>query len=158
MKAIVAHAAKDLRIQEQPRPELGKGQVLIQLQSGGICGSDLHYYNHGGFGPVRLKEPMILGHEVSGKVDALGEDVTSLKPGQLVAISPSRPCQNCVYCFEGKQNHCLNMRFYGSAMPFPHIQGAFQEWLVADVAQCAVADGLSALRNGLETCWANVCL
>lgn len=144
MKVIVAHAARDLRIEEHPRPKVGKGQVLVQLQSGGICGSDLHYYNHGGFGPVRLKEPMILGHEVSGKVEILGDGVTGLQPGQLVAISPSRPCQNCIYCFEGKQNHCQNMRFYGSAMPFPHIQGAFREWLVVDVAQCAVADGLTA--------------
>ncbi|MCL4144630.1 UNVERIFIED_CONTAM: hypothetical protein GTU68_043728, partial [Idotea baltica] len=114
------------------------------MQVGGICGSDLHYYNHGGFGAVRLKEPMILGHEVSGVIEALGDGVTGLTVGQLVAVSPSRPCQNCAYCHEGKQNHCLNMRFYGSAMPFPHIQGAFQQWIVADAAQCAVADGLSA--------------
>lgn len=144
MKAIVAHAAKDLRLEDRDLPEAGPGQVLIQVQAGGICGSDLHYYNHGGFGTVRLKEPMILGHEVSGTVEALGNGVTGLTIGQLVAVSPSRPCQTCAYCHEGKQNHCLNMRFYGSAMPFPHIQGAFQQWLVADVAQCAVADGLMA--------------
>lgn len=144
MKAIVAHAAKDLRLEDREKPKAGLGQVLIRMQAGGICGSDLHYYQHGGFGTVRLKEPMILGHEVSGVIDTLGDGVNDLKVGQLVAVSPSRPCQNCEYCHEGKQNHCLNMRFYGSAMPFPHIQGAFQEWLVADTAQCAVADGLSA--------------
>ena len=144
MKAIVAHAAKDLRLEDRERPHAGPGQVLIKMQAGGICGSDLHYYNHGGFGAVRLKEPMILGHEVAGTIDTLGEGVTTLQTGQLVAVSPSRPCQDCVYCHDGMQNHCLNMRFYGSAMPFPHIQGAFQEWLVADAAQCAVADGLSA--------------
>ncbi len=143
MKAIVAHAAKDLRIEDRERPTPGLGQVLIRMRAGGICGSDLHYYQNGGFGAVRLKEPMILGHEVSGVVEALGEDVTGLQTGQLVAISPSRPCQTCEYCQASKQNHCVNMRFYGSAMPFPHIQGAFQEWLVADAAQCAVADGLT---------------
>lgn len=143
MKAIVAHAAKDLRLEDRATPQAGPGQVLIQIQVGGICGSDLHYYTHGGFGAVRLKEPMILGHEVSGTIAALGKGVTGLDVGQLVAVSPSRPCNACVYCFEGKQNHCLNMRFYGSAMPFPHIQGAFQEWLVADAAQCAIADGLT---------------
>ncbi len=143
MKAIVAHAAKDLRIETRATPEPAAGQVLIRTQAGGICGSDLHYYNHGGFGPVRLKEPMILGHEVAGTIHALGPDVSGLKTGQLVAISPSRACQTCAYCHEGRQNHCLNMRFYGSAMPFPHIQGAFQEWLVADASQCAVADGLT---------------
>jgi L-idonate 5-dehydrogenase len=144
MKAIVAHAAKDLRLENRDHPQAGAGQVLIRMHAGGICGSDLHYYNHGGFGTVRLKEPMILGHEVSGVIEALGDGVTNLQTGQLVAISPSRPCQTCSYCQKGMQNHCLNMRFYGSAMPFPHIQGAFQEWLVADAAQCAVADGLTA--------------
>lgn len=144
MKAIVAHAAKDLRLEDREKPQVGPGQVLIRMQAGGICGSDLHYYNHGGFGAVRLKEPMILGHEVSGVISALGDGVTDLAVDQLVAVSPSRPCQSCAFCHDGKQNHCLNMRFYGSAMPFPHIQGAFQEWLVADAAQCAVADGLTA--------------
>lgn len=144
MKAIVAHAAKDLRLEDRAQPKPESGQVLIRMQTGGICGSDLHYYNHGGFGAIRLKEPMILGHEVAGRIDALGDGVTDLDVGQLVAVSPSRPCQNCAYCHEGKQNHCLNMRFYGSAMPFPHIQGAFQQWLVADASQCVIADGLTA--------------
>ncbi len=144
MKAIVAHNAKDLRIEDAEMPSPDAGQVLIRMEAGGICGSDLHYYNHGGFGTVRLKEPMVLGHEVAGQIEALGDGVTGLKQGQRVAVSPSRPCGNCGYCQEGSQNHCLNMRFYGSAMPFPHIQGAFREYLVADVAQCAVADGLSA--------------
>lgn len=144
MKAIVAHGPKDLRIEEREVPEPGEGQVLLRMATGGICGSDLHYYNHGGFGDVRIREPMILGHEVSGRIEAVGSGVDGLAPGQLVAVSPSRPCGDCVYCREGRQNHCLNMRFYGSAMPFPHIQGAFREWLVADATQCAVADGLSA--------------
>ena len=90
MKAIVAHAAKDLRIEERDMPKPGAGQVLIKMAAGGICGSDLHYYNHGGFGTVRLKEPMILGHEVSGHIEALGEGVTGLEVGQLVAVAPSR--------------------------------------------------------------------
>jgi len=124
MKAIVAHGAKDLRVEDRDVGELGEGQVRISMEAGGICGSDLHYYNHGGFGSVRLREPMVLGHEVSGRVEALGEGVTGLEVGQLVAVSPSRPCGVCEYCAVGRQNHCLNMRFYGSAMPFPHIQGA----------------------------------
>ncbi len=73
MKAIVAHAAKDVRIEEFPDEDLGKGQVRLKLATGGICGSDLHYYNHGGFGTVRLRQPMVLGHEVSAVVEALGE-------------------------------------------------------------------------------------
>ncbi|HEU0221856.1 MAG TPA: L-idonate 5-dehydrogenase, partial [Paracoccaceae bacterium] len=122
----------------------------------GICGSDLHYYNHGGFGAVRLKEPMILGHEVSGWITALGPGVTGLAEGDLVAVTPSRPCGACTYCREGLPNHCLNMRFYGSAMPFPHIQGAFREYLVAEATQCVKADGLSpgeaAMAEPLSVC------
>lgn len=143
MKAIVAHAAKDVRIEERPEENPGPGEVRLRLATGGVCGSDLHYYNHGGFGAVRLKEPMILGHEVSAYVETLGEGVSGLAIGQLVAVSPSRPCRHCRYCLAGLPNQCLNMRFYGSAMPFPHIQGAFREVLVADAIQCVPADGLT---------------
>ncbi len=143
MKAIVAHAAKDVRIEDYPDEEPGAGEVKLKLAIGGVCGSDLHYYNHGGFGIVRLKQPMILGHEVSATVTALGPGVEGLEVGQLVAVSPSRPCRTCRYCQEGLHNQCLNMRFYGSAMPFPHIQGAFRETLVADAIQCVPADGLT---------------
>jgi L-idonate 5-dehydrogenase len=66
MKAIVIHAANDLRIEDRDSPGPGPGQVLIRMATGGICGSDLHYFHNGGFGIVRLKEPMILGHEVAG--------------------------------------------------------------------------------------------
>ncbi len=144
MKSIVIHAAHDLRIEDYAPETPGPGQLGLRLATGGVCGSDLHYYNHGGFGTVRLKEPMILGHEVSAYVDAIGPGVTGFVPGQLVAVSPSRPCGACRYCLEGLPNQCLNMRFYGSAMPFPHIQGAFREYLVADASQCVDATGLSA--------------
>ena len=144
MKSLVIHAAKDLRIEEFEAGQPETNEVQIKLASGGICGSDLHYYNHGGFGTIKLKQPMILGHEVAGYITKLGSGVSGLAVGQLVAVSPSRPCYNCKYCQEGLHNHCLNMRFYGSAMPFPHIQGAFRQTLVADAMQCVAADGLSA--------------
>lgn len=143
MRAIVIHAARDLRIEDRPAEAPGPSQLRLRLATGGVCGSDLHYYNHGGFGAVRLKEPMILGHEVSAFVEELGPGVTGFAPGQLVAVSPSRPCGGCRFCLEGLPNQCLNMRFYGSAMPFPHIQGAFRESLVADAGQCVDATGLT---------------
>ena len=143
MKAIVIHAARDLRIEDRAEEAPGPGQVRLRLATGGVCGSDLHYYNHGGFGAVRLREPMILGHEVSAHVEEVGAGVEGLAPGQLVAVSPARPCGACRYCLEGLPNECLNMRFYGSAMPFPHIQGAFREALVADASQCVDATGLT---------------
>jgi L-idonate 5-dehydrogenase len=142
VKAIVIHGPKDLRIEDRPEDPLLPGQLRLRLATGGVCGSDLHYYNHGGFGAVRLKEPMILGHEVSAYVEDPG--TTTFAKGQLVAVSPSRPCGTCKFCLEGLPNQCLNMRFYGSAMPFPHIQGAFREVLVAYASQCVDATGLTA--------------
>lgn len=144
MRAIVIHEAKDLRVEEQVVDPLGAGQVRVKMEAGGVCGSDLHYYNHGGFGTVKLREPMVLGHEVSGRIETLGAGVDGLAVGDLVAVSPSRPCGACGYCAKGVPNHCENMRFYGSAMPFPHIQGAFREVLVAEASQCVKAGGLSA--------------
>ena len=144
MKAVVLHKAGDLRIEEREEGAPGPGEVKVRMAAGGVCGTDLHYYNHGGFGTVLLKEPMILGHEVAGHVAAVGPGVEGLAQGDLVAVSPSRPCGDCRFCAGGLHIHCPDMRFYGSAMPFPHIQGAFREELVADASQCVKADGLSA--------------
>ncbi len=156
MRSIVIHKAKDLRIEETDVQAPKAGEVLVRIATGGICGSDLHYYNHGGFGTIKVKEPMILGHEVSGYIEEIGPDVDGLAVGDLIALSPSRPCNKCQYCLEGKQNHCENMRFYGSAMPFPHIQGAFREMIVADASQCVKADGLTsgeaAMAEPLSVC------
>ena len=140
MKSIVVHGPKILKIENRELPTPGESQVLVRVANGGICGTDLHYYNHGGFGQIRIRQPMILGHEVSGYVET---PVAGFKTGDLVAISPSRPCRTCSYCDEGMFNHCQNMRFYGSAMPFPHIQGAFREFLAVDPAQCVSAHGLT---------------
>ena len=143
MKTIVIHNAKDLRIDDDVVRDVAAGEVEVKIAVGGVCGSDLHYYNHGGFGAIRLKEPMILGHEVAGIISQVGADVSHLAVGDHVAVSPSRPCGACVYCATGRHNHCLNMRFYGSAMPFPHIQGAFRERLVASAKQCTPTGNLS---------------
>ena len=148
-QSIVIHAARDLRLESRDIVKPGPGEVLINVQAGGICGSDLHYYQHGGFGPIQLREPMILGHEVSGLVAALGAGIDNLEIGQLVAISPSRPCHSCSYCLQDQKNHCINMQFYGSAMPFPHIQGAFQQQLIAGATQCVRAEGLTASQAAM---------
>lgn len=144
MKAVVIHQAMDLRVEDRTVEKPGAGQIAVAIRRGGICGSDLHYYKHGGFGVIRLKEPMVLGHEVAGTVTALGEGVSNVKVGDNVALSPSRPCNACEYCLRGAQAHCLNMLFYGSAMRFPHVQGAFQQSIVALATQAhKVADGVS---------------
>ena len=140
---LVIHAPDDLRLDEQDAGEMGPGQVLVKVGMGGICGSDLHYFHHGGFGTVRIQEPMVLGHEVAGTVAAVAPDVTDVAIGDPVAINPSRPCGACKFCWEGLPNQCLEMRFYGSAMRMPHVQGAFRNLLLCNAAQCVkVADGV----------------
>ncbi len=125
----------DLRVETEETAGPGPGQVLLRIGAGGICGSDLHYYQDGGFGPIRVREPIILGHEAAGTVEAVGDGV-SLEPGTRVALNPSRPCGSCVYCREGKFQHCLTMRFNGSALRFPHEQGAFRDLMLVGAEQC----------------------
>lgn len=126
----------DIRIETDDVPPAGPRQVLLRMAVGGICGSDLHYYLDGGFGSIRVREPIILGHEVAGIVEAVGEGVTHLQPGTKVALNPSRPCHHCKFCHGGVFQHCLNMRFSGSAMLMPHEQGGFREFMVVDATQC----------------------
>ena len=156
MKSLKIHGPLDLRIDDYPVDSLGPNQVEIKIAIGGICGTDLHYYKHGGFGQIKLREPMILGHEVSGFISKIGSNVKNLSIGQLVSISPSRPCNKCDFCLNGNQIQCINMKFYGSAMPFPHIQGAFREILIVEDYQCIPADGLSpeeaAMAEPLAVC------
>lgn len=158
MKAVVIHAPHDLRLDMVPAaPPPGPDEVRVDISHGGICGSDLHYYQHGGFGAVRLREPMALGHEVSGVVAAVGAGVTSLSSGDRVAVNPSRPCNACEYCREGLRNHCLDMRFNGSAMRFPHEQGLFRQSATVSVTQLVrlspTADlGLAAMSEPLAVC------
>lgn len=130
------YGENDIRIETVTVADPGPGQVLLALAAGGICGSDLHYYQHGGFGPIRVREPIILGHEASGTVVALGQGVSGLAKGDPVAINPSRPCGTCEFCQKGLPIHCLEMRFNGSAMRMPHEQGLFRDHIVVEARQC----------------------
>jgi L-idonate 5-dehydrogenase len=156
MRAVVIHAPRDLRIENYPDVAPGAGEVRIKIAAGGICGSDLHYYHHGGFGTVRIQQPMALGHEIAGTVSAAGEGV-ALAPGTRVAVNPSRPCGICLHCREGVHNQCLDMRFMGSAMRMPHVQGGFREHVTVDASQAfPIADKLSlaeaAMAEPLAVC------
>lgn len=155
MEALVIHAPGDLRVEQVPTPELGTDQLQVRVRCGGICGSDLHYYRHGGFGTVRIQEPMVLGHEVAGVIEAVGSAVRTFAAGDRIAVSPSRPCGLCRYCQEGLQNHCLDMRYYGSAMRNPHVQGAFRQQLVVETHQAhrladSVSDGEGSMAEPLS--------
>ena len=155
MQALVIHAPGDLRVEEIETAALGAGQLQVRVRCGGICGSDLHYYQHGGFGTVRIQQPMVLGHEVAGMIEAVGAGVTGFSPGERIAISPSRPCGLCRFCQQGLQNHCLDMRYYGSAMRNPHVQGAFRQQIVVETHQAhkladSVSDGEGSMAEPLS--------
>jgi L-idonate 5-dehydrogenase len=157
MRAVVIHAPKDLRIDSFPDPAPGAGEVRVKIAAGGICGSDLHYYHHGGFGTIRIQQPMALGHEIAGVIAAVGSDVSHLKPGMRVAVNPSEPCGVCLHCREGMRNQCLDMRFMGSAMRMPHVQGGFRENVTVGASQALpIADSLSlgeaAMAEPLAVC------
>src|SRR3954453_20774170 len=99
MRAARLYAPHDLRVEDcDPAGAPGPGEVLVRMGAGGICGSDLHYFLHGGFGAVRLRQPMILGHEIAGTVEATGPGVSDLPAGTVVAVNPSRPCGECAMC------------------------------------------------------------
>ncbi len=154
MDALVIHAAGDLRVESIATPTVDRGQALVRVRAGGICGSDLHYFQHGGFGTIRLQQPMVLGHEVAGMVEQVAPDVTTLAVGDRIAVCPSRPCGICRFCQCGLQNHCLDMRYYGSAMRMPHVQGAFRQQIVIDASQAhplalGVSDAEGAMAEPL---------
>lgn len=138
------YAAHDLRIEDQPDPETSPDTAIVRVARGGICGSDLHYYHDGGFGPIRVSEPIILGHEAAGVIESAPEG-SGLRPGQLVALCPSRPCGTCEFCRAGLERHCLDMRFNGSALRVPHENGLFRTRIAHPVAQCLpLPDGIGA--------------
>lgn len=144
MLGCVIHGQDDLRVEELEAPEPGPGQALVAVRYGGVCGSDLHYWRHGGVGDFRLKEPMLLGHEVVGTVVSYGDGASGPVAGTAVAVHPATPCGVCPECADGRRNVCRDTRYLGSAARFPHVQGGF-------AAQVAVpAEQLRPLPPGLE--------
>lgn len=142
VQASVLHGIKDLRVVSHPSP-LQKHQlttnkeekllsppspteVQVQVQATGLCGSDLHYFNHYRNGDIIVREPLTLGHESAGTVSAVGSSVTSLKVGDKVALEVGLPCKKCDRCVENRYNICKEMRFRSSAKSFPHFQGTLQ--------------------------------
>jgi len=101
-----------VKFEDRPVPELqSEYDVLVQIKYTGICGSDVHYWQHGRIGPFLVEAPMVLGHESSGIVAKVGSGVTSLKIGDRVALEPGIPCRRCERCREGKYNLCPKMAF-----------------------------------------------
>ena len=124
-RAAVLHAPGDLRVEERAVPEPGPREVLVEIAAVGVCGSDIHYYEHGRIGPHVVREPLVLGHESAGRVAALGRDVTRHAIGDRVTLEPGVPCGRCRECRAGRYNLCRDVRFFAT----PPIDGAFANYV-----------------------------
>nr|XP_031309013.1 sorbitol dehydrogenase isoform X1 [Camelus dromedarius] len=102
--SVVVHGPGDLRLENYPIPEPGPNEVLLKMHSVGICGSDVHYWQHGRIGHFVVKKPMVLGHEASGTVVKVGSLVKHLQPGDRVAIEPGAPREPDEFCKIGRYN------------------------------------------------------
>jgi L-iditol 2-dehydrogenase len=123
--AAVLYGVRDLRLEQRPMPRPGPREVLIEIRSVGVCGSDVHYYEHGRIGNFVVAAPMILGHESSGVVRAAGGAVSRLAVGQRVALEPGLPCGHCLQCRAGRYNLCPDMRFFAT----PPVDGTLTRYV-----------------------------
>ena len=124
-QAAVLYAPHDIRIEERPVPKPGPREVLIEIKAVGVCGSDVHYYEHGRIGSYIVLQPLILGHESAGVIVDVGEGVSKSRIGERVAIEPGIPDGTCQQCRTGHYNLCPNVRFFGT----PPIDGAFTNYV-----------------------------
>jgi len=115
-----------LSIEEREVPQPGPGEVLVQVKSVGVCGSDIHYFEHGRIADFIVEQPLVLGHESSGVVSAVGDNVSDIEIGTTVAMEPGVPCGRCKECRSGRYNLCPDVEFFAT----PPIDGAFSEYVV----------------------------
>ena len=152
MKAVVVHGANDLRIDERPEPVAGPGEVVLDVEWGGICGSDLSYWRHGASGTAALKSPLVLGHEVAGRIAQLGAGVEHLEVGQPVTVHPAELVGDGIMParISGRTNLYPQIRYFGSAAFDPHTDGGFSERKVAKAFQIRpLPDGVDTLHGAL---------
>ncbi|MBT2759303.1 NAD(P)-dependent alcohol dehydrogenase [Mesobacillus foraminis] len=125
MKAAYMQNKLDITIEEIPVPDLNSDEILIKVMAVGVCGSDVHYYEHGRIGDAIVEKPMILGHECSGTVAGIGSEVIDFQIGDRVAVEPGITCGRCEACKEGKYNLCPKVMFLAT----PPVDGAFAQYI-----------------------------
>ena len=129
-RSAVLRGERDLVVEDRPVPEAGPGEVLVEVGAVGICGSDVHYYEHGRIGPFVVEAPMVIGHEAAGVVVGVGEGVDPARVGQLVALEPGVPCRHCEQCLAGRYNLCPDVVFFAT----PPVDGAITNLVTLDAA------------------------
>jgi hypothetical protein len=137
-----------LEVKDWPDPEPGPQEVILEVKACGVCGSDMHFYetdaDHYVLYPGLTRFPTILGHEFSGKVVALGDEVKNLKAGDMVTAEEMIWCGRCIPCRNGYPNHCTNLEEVGFTIP-----GAFANYIAIDEKYCWPIDAI-AQRLGSE--------
>ena len=148
MKAVVVHGAGDVRIDERPRPEPAPGEVLLAMEWGGICGSDIAYWKKGASGTAALTHPLVLGHEVAGRIAAVGAGVTGLAEGEPVTVHPAQLVGRLPERLAGRTNLHPHVRYFGSAAHTPHTDGGVSEFRPVPAAQVRLLPGGVGTESG----------
>ena len=126
----------------QPKPD----EVLVKLEYVGVCGSDLHYFEHGRIGDFIVQFPFVLGHESGGVVVETGSRVKHLRPGDRVALEPGKTCGQCEFCKTGRYNLCPHVIFFAT----PPVDGVFQEYVAHESALCfKLPDNVNTMEGAL---------
>jgi L-iditol 2-dehydrogenase len=147
MKVAVLEKVRTIRYEQRPVPAPKENEVLVRMKHVGVCGSDIHYYEHGRIGSFVVEKPLVLGHEGSGEIVATGSGVTHLRPGTLVLIEPGYGCGRCEYCKTGRYNLCRQVIF----MATPPVDGCFCEYVAypADMVH-PLPPGMGTLEAALS--------
>ncbi len=147
MLAVVVHGADDLRVEEIPNPVCGPDQVVVEMEWGGVCGSDIAYWRHGASGTAVLKDALVLGHEVAGTVAEVGSAVTGVPVGAKVTVHPATFVGASTVAEEivERTNLWPHVRYFGSAAFQPHESGGFSRY------RAVRPDQLRYLPEGLST-------
>jgi L-iditol 2-dehydrogenase len=146
MQVSVLRGVGQVTVEERSVPEPGTDEVLVEVGSVGVCGSDVHYFEYGRIGRYVVDSPLVLGHEAGGVVAAVGVEVTSLQVGQRVSIEPGVPCRSCRQCLTGHYNLCPDVRFFAT----PPYDGAFSQFVAMPAAFVyPVPDSISDDAAGL---------
>lgn len=145
METFVVRRKLDLGFEQRAEPKLENSRdVKIRVRATGICGSDVHYWQHGGIGKFILEQPMVLGHESAGEVVEVGKDVEDLKIGDCVAMEPGVQCRHCHYCKTGFYNLCSEMKFAAT----PPVDGTLAKYYILPSDFCYKLPPSMSLEEG----------
>lgn len=147
MKAATLNDIRDMQIIDLPKPEIKHPtDVLLKIQQVGVCGSDVHYFETGRIGDQVIDFPFVVGHECSAIVEAVGQAVKRVKPGDRVAVDPAMPCFECDQCKAERENTCRELLFLGCP---GQVSGCLCEYMVMPETSCFPLKDTVSLTQGV---------